>query len=664
MLAAVVVYWPCLPGALVFDDNEWIIDMEWAFKLWNGLLQFWTVPGTTQQYYPLTATSFWIDYQLWGLNTFPYHLENVLLHGLSGVFFWFVLRQLGIGGAFFAAALYVVHPVMAESVAWITERKNVLSQALVLAALLAYGRSLHGWRPDAPPRSWSWWWFSFFLFVAAILAKITAFVFPAALLVISWWKYQKLSWKRDFLPVLPMFVVSIATSILISWMETEVLGASGEKFELPLVNRFVIAGQTISFYLGKLLWPHPICVIYYRWDLDPTVWYQWAGLVFCAVMASLLAWKTLQGRWRGTTAATLLFLGMLFPLTGFLNVYGMLYAWVADRWVYMPSLPLFALVGHLWQYAYLRKAQLVQIGSVIILIICGVLTLQQSATYKTIDTFWQAAINGNANPWKARSDYADALITAGRASEAVEQLNQAIKENPVSDCYCNLGVALNNLGRNKEALEAFKTALEIEPGMAVVHYNIGKIYSALGNNAESERYFRSAIELKPEFVTARNDLGNLLFQTGRLKEAELEFRSALSSHPNSGPIHTSIGNILYWLGDHRQAMEFFRKALDIEPELPAALSNYAFALVSTNQEGLQNIDLGVQLASKAAEVSNRQNLEILTVLANAQAKAKNFIEAAAAARDAAKLADLQGNTSYAIQLRETAANYALGKDAP
>jgi tetratricopeptide (TPR) repeat protein len=138
----------------------------------------------------------------------------------------------------------------------------------------------------------------------------------------------------------------------------------------------------------------------------------------------------------------------------------------------------------------------------------------------------------------------------------------------------------------------------------------------------------------------------------------------LSSHPNSGPIHTSIGNTLYWLGDHRQAIEFFKKALDIEPELPAALSNYAFALVSTNQEGLRNIDLGVQLASKAADLSNRQNLEILTVLASAQAKAKNFIEAAAAARDAAKIADRQGNASYAIQLRESAANYALGKDVP
>jgi tetratricopeptide (TPR) repeat protein len=665
LICAAVVYLPCLNGELVFDDNEWIVDLQWAFKTWDGLRMFWMVPGTSQQYYPLTATSFWIDYQLWGLNTFPYHLENVLLHGVSGILFWLLLRQLGIGGAFIAATLYVVHPVMVESVSWITERKNVLSQALVIAAMLSYGRSLKNWDLTAISISWRWWWIAFLFFVAAVLAKITAFVFPAAILVIVWWKYRKVLLRRDILPVLPMFAFSIAACILVHWMETEVLGASGKNFEMPLASRFVVAGQILLFYIGKLLWPHPICVIYYRWTVDPSLWWQWSGIVICALIAGLFAWKTIQGRWRGSTAAVLLFLGMISPLIGFMNVYGMLYAWVADRWLYMPALPLFACFGHLWSSVYLAWPRTLVALTSIALLACGILTWQQAATYRTIDTFWLAAINGNANPWKARSDYADALITAGRASEAVDQLHRAIIENPnTPDVFCNLGVAHNNLGQNKEALDAFEKALEIDPSMAVVHYNIGKIHSLLGNVAESEKFFRRAFELKPDFITARNDLGNLLFQSGKLKEAEAEFRSALSKFPTNTSLLTSLGNTLYWLGEHKMAMDHFEQALKIDPKMVSALSNYAFALTSTDDQTLRDIDRGLQLSSEAAALSNYENLEILTVLAKANFKAGNFLGAAEAARTAAKIADRQNNPSYARQLRETASAYALGKETP
>ncbi len=665
LLLAGLVYLPSLHGPLVFDDKVWTTDLEWAFKNMEGLRQLWFAPRTAQQYYPLTATTFWIDYQLWGFNTLPYHVENVLLHGLAGVLFWLVLRQLGIGGAFFAAALFVAHPVMVESVAWIAERKNALSQVFFLAALLAYGRSVHGWRIGIGDRSWSWWALAFLFFVAAVLSKITAVVFPAVVLVIVWWKRRRLEWRRDILPLLPMFLVSLVSGLGIAWLETHNLGAEGGDFKIPVSGRVALAGQTLWFYIGKLLWPHPVCVIYHRWELDPARGWQWLGVAASILVAALLLRQASRGRWRGLAAGAVLFTGTLFPVLGFMNVYGMRYAWVADRWVYLPALVFFAGLGYVWSVLPARFHAWRVALAVALVTACGVLTWRQAATYRSVDAFWQAAIAGNPEPWKARSDYGDALRIAGRPDEAAAQLRMAIRDHPdFADAYCNLGVVLDQMGKPEEALAAFDRAVELEPGLAVVHYNIGRIRGAQGRLDEMEKHLRRAIEVQPLFLTAHHDLGNLLFKTGRLDEAEQHYRRVLALRPGNAYALTSLGNVFYWKGLHPEAADFFRRALDVDPDLVPALAKYGQLLASTQDDTLRDVPRAVQLAGRAVQLSGQKDPVILSILAAALASAGRFPEAAEAAGKGAGIAETLGNSDLASRLRQAADAYAAGRLPP
>ncbi len=663
LLLALAVYWPALRGPFVWDDKDWTTGMEWALRDADGLWQFWFKPGAAQQYYPLTATSFWIDYQLWGFNTLPYHLENVLLHGLSAVLFWLVLRQLGVGGAWswFAAALYAAHPVMAESVAWITERKNVLCQALILAALLAYGRYQHGWQPEARARRpRRWWAASFLLFLAAVLAKITAFVLPPALLVIAWWKYRRLGWRRDVLPVVPMFAVSIVAGIGVAWMEMHHVGAIGRDFDLPLAGRLAIAGQALWVYLGKLLWPHPICLIYHRWELNPAQWWQWLGAAGALLAAAVLLWGTRRGQWRGITAGVLLFAGMLFPVLGFMNVYGMRFAWVADRWVYMPALVVFAWIGHVFAVMPWRKIRLTL--AVAVLGTCAALTWRQAACYRSVDAFWQAAIAGNPTAWKARNDYSDALMAAGRAQEAAEHLREAVRLYPeYADAHANLGNALTMLGRPQEAMESFERALALEPDLAIVHYNMACLYETQGRIEDMEKQLRRALEVSEKMLPAHNDLGNLLLRTGRVEEAGRHYRRALELRPGNTNALTSLGNVAYMQGRHAEAADYFRQALARNPDLVEALTNCAFVLATTRDESLRDVSKGVEMAERAARLSARKDPAILSVLASAYANAGRFPDAIEAAKQGIAIAESQGNTALVRSLRDGVRAFEQGR---
>ena len=261
----------------------------------------WFQPTALQQYYPLTGTTFWLDYQLWKFWTLPYHVENVLLHALAALLFWRLLLRLQVPGAWLAAALFALHPVMVESVAWITERKNVLSLVLYLGALLAYLRYAQGvtgggWRVaggtpsqclGAADRSHAarvtghgsrdtrhstlFYGLAFVLFLCALLAKTTTFSLPAVILLIGWWKRGQIRWRADVLPTLPFFALALGLCAVTAWLEKYHVGAQGSDFALTFPQRCLIAGRAFWFYLGKLLWPANLCFVYPRWQPDPGV---------------------------------------------------------------------------------------------------------------------------------------------------------------------------------------------------------------------------------------------------------------------------------------------------------------------------------------------------------------------------------------------------------
>ncbi len=287
-------YAPVFRCGYIWDDDSYVTRNA-TLESADGLRRIWFDLGATPQYYPLVFTSFWIEYQLFGHNPAVSHAVNVLLHCASAVLVWRVLRRLGLPepAAWLAGLIFGVHPVHVESVAWITERKNVLSGVCYLGALLAYLRfDQRAEATSEPPDAWHrWGWYALalLLFAAALLSKTVTATLPLVILLVTWYRYRRLT-PADFARVLPMILLGIAFGAITVWVEQHQVGAVGQDFDLSPVERVLLAGRAVWFYAGKLLWPWPLVFIYPRWHIDDTV--AWQYLFPAAALALVLAlWR-------------------------------------------------------------------------------------------------------------------------------------------------------------------------------------------------------------------------------------------------------------------------------------------------------------------------------------------------------------------------------------
>jgi len=439
VLAALFAYFPSLSGKFVWDDDSWTTGISGLLTDTSGLRLMWFHPTALQQYYPLAGTTFWIDYQLWGFRPLPYHVENVLLHASAAILFWRLLRRLQVPGAWLAGFIFALHPVMVESAGWITERKNVLSLVLFLGALLAYGRFNSIWQEEnspgtrvSQPRRWIAYALAFILFIAALLAKTTAFSLPAVILLIGWLKRGRLRWRADIVPTLPFFGMSIGLCLVTAWLEKNHVGASGPEWVIPFPERCLIAGRAFWFYLGKLFWPVNLCFVYPRWQLNAGLWWQWLYPVSAAgVLLGL--WLAREKIGRGPAAAVFYFVGTLFPVLGFLNAYFMRFSFVCDHWVYLSSLGLIALAaGLVARTAEHLRCPAVLYGCGAVLPVLGILTWRQCGTYADVETLWRDTLARNPGAWMAHYNLGRMLQTSDRITEAKEHYEQALRFNP--DC--------------------------------------------------------------------------------------------------------------------------------------------------------------------------------------------------------------------------------------
>ena len=247
-------YAPALDAGFVWDDDEYVTANA-TLRTVAGLRRIWLEPGAVPQYYPVTFTSFWLEYRLWGLAPLGYHLVNVVLHGLNAVLLWLVLVRLRVPGAWFAAAVFALHPMQVESVAWITERKNVLSGLFAFAAVLVWlAGERAGWRRDVGVAA---------LFAAAILSKSVTCTLPAVLLLLDWWRHGTLA-RRTVVRMLPLAVGGAAMAGMTIWMEQHHVGATGAAWSLSPAERVLVAGRALWFYPRTLVWPRALPFIYPR----------------------------------------------------------------------------------------------------------------------------------------------------------------------------------------------------------------------------------------------------------------------------------------------------------------------------------------------------------------------------------------------------------------
>ncbi len=570
IVLTVLAYLPVMHGGFVWDDDSWTTGIKGLLRDVSGLRSMWCRLTALQQYYPLSGTTFWLDYHLWGFWTLPYHAENVLLHAASAVLFWQLLRRLETPGAWLAGAVFALHPVMVESVGWITERKNVLSLVLYLGALLVYGRFNSFWKEDngSRARHRGAYALALFLCLGALLAKTTAFSLPAVIMLIGWWKRGHIRWRDDVLPTLPMFTLAIGFCLVTAWLERTHVGAQGPDSTLAFPERCLIAGRVPWFYIGKLLWPANLCFVYPRWHPDPGSWQQW--LYPAATTAMLVAlWLARRRIGRGPVTAAFFFVGTLFPLLGFFNAYGMRYSFVWNHWVYLPSLGLIALAAALAARAavVLRAPRVFHGVAAVVLVALGTLTWSQGHSYRDVETLWRDTLAKNPRCCMAHNNLGLVLEHAGMVREAIGHYEQALRIQPeYAEAHNNLGMALAQLGRMPEAVAHWEQALRIKPHDAEAYNNLGDALLQEGKVGDAIGRYEQALRIRPDFAEAHRNLGIALQQTGKIDKAIAHFEQALRIDPDYAEVHYSLGIVLQQAGRVTEAREHYEQALRIRPD--------------------------------------------------------------------------------------------------
>ncbi len=598
LLATLAAYIPAMRGGFVWDDDRYVSENA-TLQTVQGLRQIWLSPGATVQYYPLVFTSFWVESRLWGRNPAGYHVVNILLHGVTAILLWRVLQRLEVPGAVLAAGIFAVHPVHVESVAWITERKNVLSGVFYVSALMAYLRyrplseviAVRGER--SPGRHRLWWAVAFLLFVCAVLSKTAACSLPVAIVVLTWWKRGRVTWG-DLLPLVPFAAVAIPLGLITMYVEKVHVGAEGSAWSLTVAGRIVVAGRAVWFYLEKLVWPSTLTFVYPRWDVDPAIWWQWCFLAGVVVVMAVL-WVLHRRIGRAPFAAAAFFLITLAPALGFFDIYYMQYAYVADHFQYLASMgPIALAAAGLVRLPGLPGGAPRQVAGCvaggILLAVLGVLTWRQSAVYSNIETLWGDTLKKNPSAWLAHNNLGVLLLERGDVQQAIRHLSESVRYNP-------------------------------------------------------------------GYVLGRNNLGSALATAGDLPAAAREFREAVRLQENYAPALKNLANVLTSLGRPEEAAAYYRKALQLRPGWPEASNNLAWILATHPDPAVRDGSEAVRLAEGACAATMYRDPLYLETLAAAYAEAGSFPRAVEAARRAILLLESRAAPEDLVRLKTALSLY-------
>ena len=588
-LLAIVSYLPAmLWGGFVWDDIEHIPG-EAAIRDWSGILRIWFEPNEVSEphYRPMTYTSFWLEHKLWGFAPSGYHTVNVLLHAANTILLWRILRRLTVPGALLVAAVFAVHPVHVESVAWAIERKDMLSGLFYLSAALAWLRFQE--RPSRGVYA-----AAIALFAAGVLAKNMAVTLPAALLILQWFRNGRLT-TRDVRRTAPFFGVALA---FIALDLSLVSSATPAEFHYSIAERVMIASRAIWFYAGKLLWPLDLVVIYPHWDTplgSPLDWgaraiaAAWAGAAALAALAGAL-WLLRERIGRGPLAGLAFFAVTLSPALGFIDHTYMLFSFVADRYQYLASIGLTALLVGAATHASGRLPELWRKGALAlavgVLVLLGTLTWQQSRVYSDQITFFAHITERSPTSVGAHLNLANALRDAGRLDEARDAGRIAVAQRPDNfDAYGNLVQILIDGGEAGEALDVALEAAESFPGEARAPGHIGLALVHLGRSDEAAAEFERALELDPRYADARLGLGVVRLSQQRHEEALEQLQHVTELTPGNPQGWTNMGTALLGLGRYGEALTAFERALDLDPRLEHARAGREQALQHMREGG-------------------------------------------------------------------------------
>lgn len=581
VLLTLLLYIPALQGGFIWDDNWYVTDNP-KLRSTEGLARIWVEPRSSPQYYPLVFSTFWVEYQMWGLDPAGYHLVNVLLHAVSAVLLYLLLSRLKVPGAWLASVVFALHPVQVESVAWITERKNVLSGLFYFGSTLCLFR-FFGVNDKGREPSHRWWWYGsgLLLFICALLSKTVTCSLPAAMLLVLWWKHGRVRWP-ELLALVPFFIVGVVLGLFTIWLERHHVGAQGLEWQLSFVERFLVAGRALWFYAWKLVWPAELTFNYQRWQINAGMWWQYGYPLAVLLVVSLL-WAFRDRLGRGPLVAVLFFCGTLFPALGFFDVYPFRFSFVADHFQYLASVGLIVLtVGGLTHGAARMplwpNRTIVALG-LLALLLLATQTWRQGQIYADSETLWRDTLAKNPESLIAHNNLGSILRQQGKHHEAMVHFSEALRIRPDAvEALNNLGISLDTQGRQEEAVVYFTEALRLKPNYVAAHNNLGVALTALGKLEEAIAHLSEALRLNPQYAEAHNNLGIALTSQGKPEEAVVHFSEAIRLKPQHAEAHNNLGFVLTGQGRLEEAIAHLAEAIRLKPDYIEAHNNLGAAL--------------------------------------------------------------------------------------
>jgi tetratricopeptide (TPR) repeat protein len=405
--------------------------------------------------------------------------------------------------------------------------------------------------------------------------------------------------------------VGIASGLFTAWVERHFIGAEGADYHFTLIERTLIAGHAIWFYLSKLVWPADLIFIYPRWEVSETIWWQYLFPAAVAIVAVALGW--LSRRWRGPLAGFLFFAGTLFPALGFLNVYPFRYTFVEDHFQYLACLgiivPCAAGMARLTDFVIPKRPWLQSSLCAGLLLVLGILSWERTWVYESEERLWTDTLSQNPNCWLAHNNLGNIFANRGQVDESMAQFQKTLELNPNYDlAHNNLGNALLQKGEVDEAIGQYQKALEINPNFAEAHNNLGWALVEKGRVDEAIEQYQKALEINPNLAQVHNNLGNALFQKGRVDDAIAQFQKAVEINPNNVDAHYNLGNSLLHAGRYSEAIEQYGQVLKIQPNYPKAHNNLAIALAQMERipEAIEQFKAELQLHPN--DTDTRHNL--------------------------------------------------------
>ncbi len=574
MAITIGVFWPVLGHEFItLDDRAYVVENQHiqAGLTWDGVRwAFTTFHGAN--WHPMTWLSHMLDIQRYGLDPRGHHLSSLLLHAASAALLFLVLSRMtgAVWPSVLAAVIFAIHPLRVESVAWVAERKDVLSAFFGFLTLLAY----HWFTQQSGLLRYM---LVVAMFAAGLMAKPMLVTVPCLLLLLDIWplgRWGRVSTARLLAEKLPLFALTAASSI-VTLIAQQRLGAMRPMEWLPFGTRVANAVVSCVAYLGKYVWPERLAVFYPHPAGALSAWQVvGAAALLIVVSAAVAMWAR---RRPYLAVGWLWYLGTLVPVIGLVQVgsQGM-----ADRYTYLPLIGI--TIAVVWGVAELtsrwrRAAVMVACGVMVIALAIG--TRQQMAYWRNSLTLFEQALRVTTNNALAHYNVGVALRARGRLDEAIAHYAEALRIKPnYVEAHVNLGVLLASRGNWDEAVSHYTEALRFQSDSAEAHNNLGIALARQRRLDEAVAHFEVALRIQPEYVEAHNNLGGALIGQERWGEAVAHCREALRLRPGYAKAHVNLGHALAGQGRVDEAIVHLNEALRIAPDSAEAQQGLAAIL--------------------------------------------------------------------------------------